>query len=192
MATSPSLATGRPLPIRSLWTGNPFPGRAPRRRECCCITSPSANSSPAVIRRAGQRYSISCRRAAGSRLAGLTSTAPGCCCSRLRDLCDRLMHLIRSRTRVRGPHPRRLLSHVEREASQGIDLDGTPARSKACAATAPAEAQTGGIALVLKEADNREVRRLFQAVGHRSAAGAVVSLRAARAFARRSGARTVD
>jgi len=83
------------------------------------------------------------------------------------DLANRLMHprygLEREYVaRIRGT----LQSYEERKLLQGIDLDGTPARFESVRSDRASEGTNQWYRVVLKEGRNREVRRLFEAVGH--------------------------
>ena len=83
------------------------------------------------------------------------------------DLANRLMHprygLEREYVaRVRGA----LQSYEERKLLQGIDLDGIPARFESVRSDRASEGTNQWYRVVLKEGRNREVRRLFEALGH--------------------------
>jgi 23S rRNA pseudouridine2605 synthase len=83
------------------------------------------------------------------------------------DLANRLMHprygLEREYVaRVRGT----LQSYEEKKLLQGIDLDGIPARFESVRSDRASEGTNQWYRVVLKEGRNREVRRLFEALGH--------------------------
>jgi 23S rRNA pseudouridine2605 synthase len=83
------------------------------------------------------------------------------------ELANRLMHprygLEREYVaRVRGT----LQSYEEKKLLQGIDLDGVPARFESVRSDRASEGTNQWYRVVLKEGRNREVRRLFEAVGH--------------------------
>ena len=83
------------------------------------------------------------------------------------DLANRLMHprygLEREYVaRIRGA----LQSYEERKLLQGIDLDGVPARFESVRSDRASEGTNQWYRVVLKEGRNREVRRLFEALGH--------------------------
>ena len=83
------------------------------------------------------------------------------------ELANRLMHprygLEREYlARIRGA----LQPHEERRLLQGIDLDGTPARFESVRSDRDSEGTNRWYRVVLKEGRNREVRRLFEALGH--------------------------
>lgn len=83
------------------------------------------------------------------------------------DLANRLMHprygLEREYVaRVRGT----LQPYEERKLLQGVELDGTPARFESVRSDRESEGSNRWYRVVLKEGRNREVRRLFEAVGH--------------------------
>ena len=83
------------------------------------------------------------------------------------DLANRLMHprygLEREYVaRVRGA----LQPAEERKLLQGINLDGIPARFESVRSDRASEGTNRWYRVVLKEGRNREVRRLFEAVGH--------------------------
>ena len=83
------------------------------------------------------------------------------------DLANRLMHprygLEREYVaRIRGT----LQSYEERKLLQGIDLDGIPARFESVRSDRESEGTNQWYRVVLKEGRNREVRRLFEALGH--------------------------
>lgn len=83
------------------------------------------------------------------------------------DLANRLMHprygLEREYiARIRGAlHP-----SEERTLLQGIPLDGVPARFESVRSDRESEGTNRWYRVILKEGRNREVRRLFEAVGH--------------------------
>ena len=83
------------------------------------------------------------------------------------DLANRLMHprygLEREYVaRIRGA----LQPSEERKLLQGIDLDGTPASFESVRSDRESGGTNRWYRVVLKEGRNREVRRLFEAVGH--------------------------
>ena len=83
------------------------------------------------------------------------------------ELANRLMHprygLEREYVaRIRGT----LQSYEEKKLLQGIDLDGVPARFESVRSDRASEGTNQWYRVVLKEGRNREVRRLFEAVGH--------------------------
>jgi 23S rRNA pseudouridine2605 synthase len=83
------------------------------------------------------------------------------------DLANRLMHprygLEREYVaRVRGA----LQAYEEKKLLRGIDLDGVPARFESVRSDRASEGTNQWYRVVLKEGRNREVRRLFEAVGH--------------------------
>jgi 23S rRNA pseudouridine2605 synthase len=83
------------------------------------------------------------------------------------DLANRLMHprygLEREYVaRIRGA----LQPAEERKLLQGIDLDGAPARFESVRSDRDSGGTNRWYRVVLKEGRNREVRRLFEAVGH--------------------------
>ena len=83
------------------------------------------------------------------------------------ELANRLMHprygLEREYTaRVRGA----LLPHEKKRLLEGIDLDGVPARFERIEEERAGEGSNRWYRVVLKEGRNREVRRLFEALGH--------------------------
>jgi 23S rRNA pseudouridine2605 synthase len=83
------------------------------------------------------------------------------------ELANRLMHprygLEREYVaRVRGT----LQSYEEKKLLQGIELDGVPARFESVRSDRASEGTNQWYRVVLKEGRNREVRRLFEAVGH--------------------------
>jgi 23S rRNA pseudouridine2605 synthase len=83
------------------------------------------------------------------------------------DLANRLMHpsygLEREYVaRVRGT----LQSYEEKKLLQGIDLDGVAARFESVRSDRASAGTNQWYRVVLKEGRNREVRRLFEAVGH--------------------------
>jgi 23S rRNA pseudouridine2605 synthase len=83
------------------------------------------------------------------------------------DLANRLMHprygLEREYVaRIRGA----LQPAEERKLLQGINLDGIPARFESVRSDRESEGTNRWYRVVLKEGRNREVRRLFEAVGH--------------------------
>lgn len=83
------------------------------------------------------------------------------------DLANRLMHprygLEREYVaRIRGT----LQPYEERKLLQGIPLDGVTARFESVRSDRVSEGTNRWYRVVLKEGRNREVRRLFEAVGH--------------------------
>lgn len=83
------------------------------------------------------------------------------------DLANRLMHprygLEREYVaRIRGT----LQPAEESRLLQGIDLEGIPARFESVRSDRESEGTNRWYRVVLKEGRNREVRRLFEAVGH--------------------------
>lgn len=83
------------------------------------------------------------------------------------ELANRLMHprygLEREYSaRVRGA----LLPHEKKRLLEGIDLDGVPARFEKIEEERAGEGSNRWYRVVLKEGRNREVRRLFEALGH--------------------------
>jgi 23S rRNA pseudouridine2605 synthase len=83
------------------------------------------------------------------------------------ELANRLMHprygLEREYSaRVRGA----LLPHEKKRLLEGIDLDGVPARFERIEEERAGEGSNRWYRVVLKEGRNREVRRLFEALGH--------------------------
>ena len=83
------------------------------------------------------------------------------------ELANRLMHprygLEREYVaRIRGT----LQSYEEKKLLQGIPLDGVPARFESVRSDRASEGTNRWYRVVLKEGRNREVRRLFEAVGH--------------------------
>jgi len=83
------------------------------------------------------------------------------------DLANRLMHprygLEREYiARIRGT----LQPYEERKLLQGIPLDGVTARFESVRSDRESEGTNRWYRVVLKEGRNREVRRLFEAVGH--------------------------
>jgi 23S rRNA pseudouridine2605 synthase len=83
------------------------------------------------------------------------------------DLANRLMHprygLEREYiARIRGT----LQAYEERKLLQGIPLDGVSARFESVRSDRESEGTNRWYRVVLKEGRNREVRRLFEAVGH--------------------------
>ena len=83
------------------------------------------------------------------------------------DLANRLMHprygLEREYVaRIRGA----LQPAEERKLLQGINLDGIPAHFESVRSDRESEGTNRWYRVVLKEGRNREVRRLFEAVGH--------------------------
>jgi 23S rRNA pseudouridine2605 synthase len=83
------------------------------------------------------------------------------------DLANRLMHprygLEREYiARIRGT----LQSYEEKKLLQGIDLDGVPARFESVRSDRVSEGTNRWYRVILKEGRNREVRRLFEALGH--------------------------
>ena len=83
------------------------------------------------------------------------------------DLANRLMHprygLEREYVaRIRGA----LRADEERKLLQGVPLDGEPARFESVRSDRESEGTNRWYRVVLKEGRNREVRRLFEAVGH--------------------------
>jgi 23S rRNA pseudouridine2605 synthase len=83
------------------------------------------------------------------------------------DLANRLMHprygLEREYiARIRGA----LQPSEERKLLQGIPLDGVPARFESVRSDREGEGTNRWYRVVLKEGRNREVRRLFEALGH--------------------------
>jgi 23S rRNA pseudouridine2605 synthase len=83
------------------------------------------------------------------------------------ELANRLMHprygLEREYVaRIRGT----LQSYEEKKLLHGIDLDGVPARFESVRSDRASEGTNQWYRVVLKEGRNREVRRLFEAVGH--------------------------
>jgi 23S rRNA pseudouridine2605 synthase len=83
------------------------------------------------------------------------------------DLANRLMHprygLEREYiARIRGA----LQAYEERKLLQGIPLDGVPARFESVRSDRESEGTNRWYRVVLKEGRNREVRRLFEALGH--------------------------
>jgi len=83
------------------------------------------------------------------------------------DLANRLMHprygLEREYVaRIRGA----LQPSEERKLLQGITLDGIPARFESVRSDRESEGTNRWYRVVLKEGRNREVRRLFEALGH--------------------------
>ena len=83
------------------------------------------------------------------------------------DLANRLMHprygLEREYVaRIRGA----LQPAEERKLLQGIALDGVPARFESVRSDRESEGTNRWYRVVLKEGRNREVRRLFEALGH--------------------------
>jgi 23S rRNA pseudouridine2605 synthase len=83
------------------------------------------------------------------------------------DLANRLMHprygLEREYVaRIRGT----LQSYEEKKLLQGVDLDGVPARFESVRSDRESEGTNQWYRVVLKEGRNREVRRLFEALGH--------------------------
>ncbi len=57
-------------------------------------------------------------------------------------------------------------SYEEKKLLQGIDLDGIPARFESVRSDRASEGTNQWYRVVLKEGRNREVRRLFEALGH--------------------------
>jgi len=83
------------------------------------------------------------------------------------DLANRLMHprygLEREYiARIRGT----LQPYEERKLLQGIPLDGVTARFESVRSDRESEGTNRWYRVILKEGRNREVRRLFEAVGH--------------------------
>jgi 23S rRNA pseudouridine2605 synthase len=83
------------------------------------------------------------------------------------ELANRLMHprygLEREYSaRVRGA----LLPHEKKRLLEGIDLDGVPGRFEKIEEERAGEGSNRWYRVVLKEGRNREVRRLFEALGH--------------------------
>jgi 23S rRNA pseudouridine2605 synthase len=83
------------------------------------------------------------------------------------ELANRLMHprygLEREYiARIRGA----LQAYEERKLLQGIPLDGVPARFESVRSDRESEGTNRWYRVVLKEGRNREVRRLFEALGH--------------------------
>jgi 23S rRNA pseudouridine2605 synthase len=83
------------------------------------------------------------------------------------ELANRLMHprygLEREYiVRIRGA----LQAYEERKLLQGIPLDGVPARFESVRSDRESEGTNRWYRVVLKEGRNREVRRLFEALGH--------------------------
>lgn len=83
------------------------------------------------------------------------------------DLANRLMHprygLEREYVaRIRGA----LQPSEERKLLQGVTLDGIPARFESVRSDRGSEGTNRWYRVVLKEGRNREVRRLFEALGH--------------------------
>jgi 23S rRNA pseudouridine2605 synthase len=83
------------------------------------------------------------------------------------DLANRLMHprygLEREYVaRIRGA----LQAYEERKLLQGVPLDGEPARFESVRSDRESGGTNRWYRVVLKEGRNREVRRLFEALGH--------------------------
>jgi 23S rRNA pseudouridine2605 synthase len=83
------------------------------------------------------------------------------------DLANRLMHprygLEREYVaRIRGA----LQAYEERKLLQGVPLDGEPARFESVRSDRESGGTNRWYRVVLREGRNREVRRLFEAVGH--------------------------
>jgi len=83
------------------------------------------------------------------------------------DLANRLMHprygLEREYVaRIRGA----LQGYEEKKLLQGIPLDGVPARFESIVSDRKGEGTNRWYRVVLREGRNREVRRLFEALGH--------------------------
>jgi 23S rRNA pseudouridine2605 synthase len=83
------------------------------------------------------------------------------------ELANRLMHprygLEREYVaRIRGA----LQPAEEKKLLQGISLEGNPARFESVRSDRESEGSNQWYRVVLKEGRNREVRRLFEAVGH--------------------------
>ena len=83
------------------------------------------------------------------------------------ELANRLMHprygIEREYSaRVRGALP----AHEKKRLLAGIDLDGVPARFEKIEEERAGEGSNRWYRVVLKEGRNREVRRLFEALGH--------------------------
>jgi 23S rRNA pseudouridine2605 synthase len=83
------------------------------------------------------------------------------------ELANQLMHpryeLEREyAARIRGE----LRPHEKKQLLAGIELDGQPARFERIEIDRPGEGSNRWYRVVLKEGRNREVRRLFEALGH--------------------------
>ena len=157
-------------------------GRDSRRRAARCSVRSAAQPASPAVSQAGRRtrhaqrsagparpYSSNCRRAGGLQWAGWTSTAPGLLLlTDSGELANRLMHprygLEREYiARIRGGFAGRMRKE---SCSQGIPLDGVPARFESVRSDRESEGTNRWYRVVLKEGRNREVRRLFEAVGH--------------------------
>ena len=83
------------------------------------------------------------------------------------ELANRLMHPRYGLEREYSARIRGALTAVEeKKLLQGILLDGTPARFESIASERAGEGTNRWYRVVLKEGRNREVRRLFEALGH--------------------------
>jgi 23S rRNA pseudouridine2605 synthase len=83
------------------------------------------------------------------------------------ELANQLMHPRYSlereyAARIRGE----LRPHEKKQLLAGIELDGQPARFERIGIDRPGEGSNRWYRVVLKEGRNREVRRLFEALGH--------------------------
>ncbi len=83
------------------------------------------------------------------------------------ELANQLMHPRYSlereyAARIRGE----LRPHEKKQLLAGIELDGQPARFERIEIDRPGEGSNRWYRVVLKEGRNREVRRLFEALGH--------------------------
>jgi 23S rRNA pseudouridine2605 synthase len=83
------------------------------------------------------------------------------------ELANRLMHPRYGLEREYQARVRGALSELERKSLlSGVELDGTPARFDRIEELRAGEGSNRWYRVVLREGRNREVRRLFEAVGH--------------------------